>query len=143
MSCYACYCGSRGWCTSVSYVLAWLEWVACQSVKRASVGGVSGVLAQLMWQRGQRGQCTINQKNQKKKKNFHGTSLDLCNSRNPGTHANCTILAKIYETNFSVSVKLRTTGKVQFQFSNSLLLVLTKFSSWREDWTLGYNSMKI
>ena len=69
--------------------------------------------------------------------------LDLCNSRNPGTHANRTILAKIYETNFSVSVKLRTTGKVQFQFSNSFLLVLTKFSFWREDWTLGYNSMKI
>ena len=38
------------------------------------------------------------------------------------------ILAKIYETNFSVSVKSRITGKVQFQFLNSFLLVLTKFS---------------
>ena len=27
-----------------------------------------------------------------------------------------TILAKIYKTNFSVSVKQRTIGKVQFQF---------------------------
>ena len=54
-----------------------------------------------------------------------------------------TILAKIYEANFNVSVKQRTTGKVQFQFLNSFLLVLTKFSFWEEDWALGYNSMKI
>ena len=53
------------------------------------------------------------------------------------------ILVKIYETNFSVSVKWRTTGEVQFQLLNSFLLVLTKFSFWEEDWTLGYNSMKI
>ena len=38
-----------------------------------------------------------------------------------------TILAKIYVTNFSVSVKYRTTGKVQSQYLNSFLLVLTKF----------------
>ena len=54
-----------------------------------------------------------------------------------------TILAKIYETNFSVSVKKHTTGKVQFQFLNSFLLALTKFSFWEEDWALGYNCMKI
>ena len=54
-----------------------------------------------------------------------------------------TILVKIYETNFSVSVKERTTGKVQFQSLNSFLLVLTKFSFWEEDWALGYNSVKI
>ena len=34
-------------------------------------------------------------------------------------------------------------GKVQFQFLNSFLLLLTKFSFWEEDWALGYNSMKI
>ena len=33
-------------------------------------------------------------------------------------------------------------GKVKFQFSRSLLLVLTKFSFQVEDWALGYNSMK-
>ena len=54
-----------------------------------------------------------------------------------------TILAKIYETNFSVSVKQCSTGKVQFQFLNSFLLVQTKFPFWEEDWTLGYNSIKI
>ena len=43
------------------------------------------------------------------------------------------ILAKIYETNFNVNVKQRTTGKVQFQFLNSFLLVLTKCSFWEED----------
>ena len=53
------------------------------------------------------------------------------------------ILAKIYETNFSISVKQRTMGKVQFQFLNSFLLVLTKFSFWEKEWALGYNSMKI
>ena len=35
-----------------------------------------------------------------------------------------------------------TTGKLQFLFSGSRLLVLTKFSFWEEDWTLGYNYMK-
>ena len=54
-----------------------------------------------------------------------------------------TILAKISETNFSVSVKLRVTGKVQFQFLNSFSLVLTKFSFWEEDWALGDNSIMI
>ena len=33
--------------------------------------------------------------------------------------------------------------KVQFQFLNSFLLVLTKFLFLEEDWALGYNSMKI
>ena len=47
-----------------------------------------------------------------------------------------TILAKIFETNFNVSVKKRTTGKVQFQFLNSFSLVLTKFSFWEEDWVI-------
>ena len=44
-----------------------------------------------------------------------------------------TTLTKIYEINFSVSVKYRHTGKVQFQFSNSFLLVSTKFLFWEED----------
>ena len=56
---------------------------------------------------------------------------------------NTAILAKIYETNVSVSVKYRTTAKVQFQFLNSFSLVLTKFSFWEEDWALSYNSMNI
>ena len=46
-----------------------------------------------------------------------------------------TVMAKIYETNFSVSMKW---GKIQFQFLNSFLLVLTKPSFWKEDWALGY-----
>ena len=54
-----------------------------------------------------------------------------------------TILAKIYKTNFIVSVKWHITEKVQLQFLNSFLLVLTKFSFWEEDWALGYNSVKI
>ena len=33
-------------------------------------------------------------------------------------------------------------GKVQFPFSSSFVLVLTKFSFWQEDWALGYNSTK-
>ena len=49
---------------------------------------------------------------------------------------------KIFEKNSSFHVKWRTTGKVQFLFSRSLLLVLTKFSFWEEDWALGYTSMK-
>ena len=54
-----------------------------------------------------------------------------------------TILAKTYETNFSVSVKQSTVGKVQFKFLNSFLLVLTTFSFWEEDQVLGYDFMKI
>ena len=65
--------------------------------------------------------------------------LLFCNQLFEGT-GQCseftTILAKIYETNFSVSVKKCTTGKVQFQFLNS-------FSFWEEDWALGYNCVKI
>ena len=37
-----------------------------------------------------------------------------------------TILAKIYETNFGVSVKKRTTGKVQFQFFNRYFASIEK-----------------
>ena len=36
---------------------------------------------------------------------------------------------KIFEKNFSFQVKQRTTGKVQFLFSRSLLLVLTKLGT--------------
>ena len=52
-----------------------------------------------------------------------------------------TITGKIFETNSGFHVKQRTTGKVQFLFSRSILLVLTKFSFWEEDWALRYNSM--
>ena len=51
--------------------------------------------------------------------------------------------AKIYETNFSVGVKKLTTGKVQFQYVNSFLLVSTKFSFWEEDCAQDHNSIKI
>ena len=42
------------------------------------------------------------------------------------TLAYSTILGKIYETNFSVSVKWRTMGKVQFQFLNSFFASIDK-----------------
>ena len=53
-----------------------------------------------------------------------------------------TTIHKLFVTNSSFRVKERSTGKVQFLFFSSSLLVLTKFSFWEEDWTLGYNSMK-
>ena len=53
-----------------------------------------------------------------------------------------TTMGKIFEKNSSFHVKERTTGKVQFAFSISLLLVLLKFSFWEKDWELSYNSMK-
>ena len=53
-----------------------------------------------------------------------------------------TISYKIFETNSSFHVKLRTTGKVYSRFFETFLLVLTTFFSWQEDWTLGYHSMK-
>ena len=48
----------------------------------------------------------------------------------------------MFEKNSSFHVKKRTTGKVQFLFSMSILLVSTKFSFCEGDWVLGYNSMK-
>ena len=33
--------------------------------------------------------------------------------------------------------------KDQFRFSRWFVLVLTKFSFWKEDWALDYNSMKL
>ena len=53
-----------------------------------------------------------------------------------------TIMDKIFETNSSFHVKQRTTEKIQFLFSRSFLLVLSKISFWEEDWALGYNSLK-
>ena len=50
---------------------------------------------------------------------------------------------KIFEKNSSFHVKKHTTGKVRFLFSRKLLLVLTKFYLWEEDWALGYTSMKL
>ena len=44
-----------------------------------------------------------------------------------------TTTAKMFEKNSSFHVKYRTTGKVQFLFLRSLLLVNTKFSFWEED----------
>ena len=53
-----------------------------------------------------------------------------------------TITHKIFETNSSFHVKQRTTGKVQFLFFKSFLLVLTKLSFSQGGWGLGYDSMK-
>ena len=55
---------------------------------------------------------------------------------------NATSMDKIFEKNSSFHVKKYTTGKVRFLFSRKLLLVLTKFYFWEEDWALGYTSMK-
>ena len=49
---------------------------------------------------------------------------------------------KIFEKNSSFHVNWCTTGRVQFLFSKSLLLVLTKSFLGEEDWVLGYTSMK-
>ena len=51
------------------------------------------------------------------------------------------ITHKIFQTNSNFHVKQRTVGKVRFQFFKSLLLVLTTFLFWQEDWALGYSSM--
>ena len=53
-----------------------------------------------------------------------------------------TIPDKMCETNSSFHVKYRTTGKVKFPFSRSFVLVLTKFSFWKEGGTLCYNLMQ-
>ena len=53
-----------------------------------------------------------------------------------------TIIDKAFETNSSFHVRQRNTGKVQFLFFRSFLLVLAKVSVWEEDWELGYNSME-
>ena len=51
-----------------------------------------------------------------------------------------TIMDKMFDTNSSFNVKLRTTGKVSFLFFRSLFLVFLAF--WEEDWAIGYNSTK-
>ena len=52
--------------------------------------------------------------------------------------AKTTIPDKIFETNSSFCVKQHTTGKVQFPFSISFELVLTKFSFGKKEQALGY-----
>ena len=52
-----------------------------------------------------------------------------------------TIKDKIFEKSSSFHVKQLTAEKFNFCFQG-VLLVLTKFSFWEEDWTLGYNSMQ-
>ena len=60
----------------------------------------------------------------------------------PGQGFTTTSTDKIFENNCTFHVKQRTTEKVQFLFSGSFLLVLTKFSFWEKDWALHYTSMK-
>ena len=50
--------------------------------------------------------------------------------------------AKSNETNCSFHVKKQNTEKFSFLFFSSFLLVSTKFSFWKEDWALGYDSLK-
>ena len=57
-------------------------------------------------------------------------------------HLLATTIHKIFEKMSGFHMKQRTTGKVQFLFFSSFLLALTKFLFWKEDWALGYNSMK-
>ena len=49
---------------------------------------------------------------------------------------------KIFETNSSFHIKNRTTGKAQFLFFSSFLLVLTNFLFSEKDRALEDNSMK-
>ena len=49
---------------------------------------------------------------------------------------------KIFVINSTFLVKQRPTGKVQFLFFRSFMLVFKKFSVLEENWTLGYHSMK-
>ena len=53
-----------------------------------------------------------------------------------------TSMDKIFEKSSGFHIKWCITGKVQYLFSRSLLLVLTKFSFREEDWALDYTSMK-
>ena len=53
-----------------------------------------------------------------------------------------TIIREIFETNSSLHVKQCTMVKDKFLFFKSFLLVLTKLSFWRGEWTLGYHSME-
>ena len=48
-----------------------------------------------------------------------------------------TIMDKIFETNYSFLAKERITGKIQFLFLRSFLLILAKFSFYEEDWALA------
>ena len=48
---------------------------------------------------------------------------------------------KIFVINSTFLVKQRPTGKVQFLFFRSFMLVFKKFSVLEENWTLGYHSM--
>ena len=49
---------------------------------------------------------------------------------------------KVSETNSSIHVKWCTTGKVEFLFFKSFLLVLTKLSFWQGVMALRHHSMK-
>ena len=52
-------------------------------------------------------------------------------------------MEKIFETSFRFYTIERTTGKVQYLVSSNFSPLLTNFSSWEEDWTLGYNFMQV
>ena len=80
-------------------------------------------------------------RNRTEKQNFHMLG-DLVRGSNNSFIEARTIPQKIFGRNSSFYVKQRTTLKVKFPFSRSFVLVLTKFSFWKEDWALGNNSIK-
>ena len=54
-----------------------------------------------------------------------------------------TISFKAFESNSSLHVKQRTTGKVQLLFSEAFLLLLAKVLFCQGDWKLAYHSIKL
>ena len=53
-----------------------------------------------------------------------------------------TVMDTVFQTNFKFHVKQHTTRKAEFLSLGNVLLLLTKFSFWKEDWAIGYNSIK-
>ena len=49
---------------------------------------------------------------------------------------------KLFERNFRFHVKWCIMGKVHYLVCINFSLVLTKLSSWEEEWALSYNSLK-
>ena len=52
-----------------------------------------------------------------------------------------TAVGGVFGANCGFRVEYRTTGGVWFIFFKSFLLASTKFSFWRGDWALRYNSV--
>ena len=70
------------------------------------------------------------------------TFKDLGQARSKELFAETTI-DRIFEKKCNFHVKEHTTGKFQFPFLSSFLLVLVKCLFWEEDWALDYNAVII